>query len=47
VAVDGKTRIRPEIDPLLCNGCAVCASLCKFDALVPGGKKETAGLVEG
>ncbi|MHB0939567.1 MAG: indolepyruvate ferredoxin oxidoreductase subunit alpha [Armatimonadota bacterium] len=47
VEVDGKTRIRPEIDPLLCNGCAVCASLCKFDALIPGGKKETAGLVEG
>jgi indolepyruvate ferredoxin oxidoreductase alpha subunit len=27
-----------EIDPLLCNGCTVCQQMCKFDAIVGGGK---------
>ncbi len=43
----GKVRYRPAIDPLLCNGCAVCASLCPFDALHPQGEATSAALVEG
>ena len=30
---DGKPRFMPAIDPLLCAGCGVCASICPFDAL--------------
>jgi indolepyruvate ferredoxin oxidoreductase alpha subunit len=33
VEINGKTRTMPSIDPLLCNGCAVCAEVCPFDAL--------------
>ncbi len=47
VMIDGKARHRPQIDPLLCNGCAVCAAVCRFDALAPKGKREGAALVEG
>ena len=30
---DGKPRTMPNIDPLLCAGCGVCASICPFDAI--------------
>jgi len=33
VDVDGKTRIRPQMDQLLCTGCQVCKQMCKFDAI--------------
>jgi indolepyruvate ferredoxin oxidoreductase alpha subunit len=33
--VDGKTKTRPAIDRMLCEGCAVCASVCPFGALSP------------
>jgi indolepyruvate ferredoxin oxidoreductase alpha subunit len=33
VDVNGKSRIRPQMDPLLCTGCQVCKQMCKFDAI--------------
>jgi indolepyruvate ferredoxin oxidoreductase alpha subunit len=35
VDVNGKTRIRPQMDQLLCTGCQVCKQMCKFDAISP------------
>ncbi len=35
VEVNGKTRIRPQMDQLLCTGCQVCKQMCKFDAIAP------------
>jgi indolepyruvate ferredoxin oxidoreductase alpha subunit len=46
VVRDGKTKMLPEIDPLLCTGCAVCASVCNFEALAPiTGEDKVKGLV--
>lgn len=33
IEVNGKVRTRPKIDPLLCQGCQVCVTLCPFHAL--------------
>jgi indolepyruvate ferredoxin oxidoreductase alpha subunit len=33
VDVEGKTRVRPQIDIQLCQGCGVCAAVCPFEAL--------------
>jgi len=30
---DGETTL-VEIDPIQCNGCGVCAQMCKFDAIL-------------
>jgi len=35
VEVDGKVKNRPSFDTALCEGCAVCASVCPFGALEP------------
>ncbi len=46
VTRDGNTRTMPEIDPLLCTGCAICASVCQFAALAPlKGKDKVSGLI--
>jgi TPP-dependent indolepyruvate ferredoxin oxidoreductase alpha subunit len=34
LVVDAQGDRKVEIDPALCNGCGICAQLCKEDAIV-------------
>jgi indolepyruvate ferredoxin oxidoreductase alpha subunit len=43
IEVDGKARVRPVVDPQLCNGCSQCAQVCPFESIRPA-VREASGI---